>query len=125
MEDKVAVIELGGKQHLVKEGSKLVVNSLDSKEGDILELPNLLAGNTIKAKVIAHQLGKKVSGLKFKAKTRYLRRYGHRQHQTIVEVLGVNETKKPTAAATKPAKKAPAKTKAAAKTKTVKKVKNG
>ena len=49
----------------------------------------LLGGPTVQAKVLAPQLGKKVNGLKFKAKTRYFKRYGHRQSQTSVEIVSI------------------------------------
>ena len=112
MESTVAIISLGGKQHLVSQGATVVVNKLDSKEGEVLDLPDMLSNRTVQAKVVSHQLGKKVNGLKFKAKTRYFKRYGHRQSQTSVEVVSIGaasqkatETAKPTVKKTTPAKK--------------------
>ncbi|MEK7534943.1 MAG: 50S ribosomal protein L21 [Patescibacteria group bacterium] len=113
MESTVAIVSLGGKQHLVTQGATVVVNKLDSKEGEILDLPDMLSNRTVQAKVVSHQLGKKVNGLKFKAKTRYFKRYGHRQSETTVEVVSIGassqkaaiETAKPAVKKTVPAKK--------------------
>lgn len=93
METTVAIVSLGGKQHLVKQGDQLIVNRLLAKEGTVLDLPDILNNRVVQARVLSHHLGKKVNGLKFKAKTRYFKRYGHRQTQTAVEVLSISEIK--------------------------------
>lgn len=105
MESTVAIVSLGGKQHLVSQGAKVVVNKLDSAEGAILKLPDMLSDRTVEAKVVSHQLGKKINGLKFKAKTRYFKRYGHRQNETTIEVVSLDSAvQKPKAeSAAKPA----------------------
>jgi large subunit ribosomal protein L21 len=96
MESTIAIVSLGGKQHLVSQGATVVVNKLDAVEGEILDLPDMLANRTVQAKVLSHQLGKKINGLKFKAKTRYFKRYGHRQRETTVEVISLdNPVQKP------------------------------
>jgi len=121
MERKIAIIELGGKQHLVREGVKVVVNKLTEEVDKILKLVNILNQEPVEVKVLTHQLGPKINGLKFKAKTRYYKRYGHRQQQTVVEVLTIGgktsvETKKVVNSKPKAvSKKAPAKSKAAPK----------
>jgi large subunit ribosomal protein L21 len=113
MESTVAIISLGGKQHLVSQGATVVVNKLDSKEGETFKLPDMLSNRSVQVKVVSHQLGKKVNGLKFKAKTRYFKRYGHRQSETTVEVVSIGavtqkaaETVKPTVKKAAIAKKA-------------------
>lgn len=101
MESTIAIVSLGGKQHLVSQGAKVVVNKLDSAEGEILNLPDMLSDRTVQVKVISHQQGKKINGLKFKAKTRYFKRYGHRQQETTVEVISLDATvQKPKATST-------------------------
>ena len=89
MESMIAIIDLGGKQHLVSQGARVVVNRLATPEGDILKLPDLLSDRIVQTKVVSHTLGKKVNGLKFKAKTRSFKRYGHRQQETLVEVVSI------------------------------------
>ncbi|OGD63926.1 hypothetical protein A3A71_01965 [Candidatus Berkelbacteria bacterium RIFCSPLOWO2_01_FULL_50_28] len=85
--DNWTIIELGGKQHLVRPGSRVSVNRLDRAEGDLFELPNMLDGSPVAVKVLSHEKGEKIRGLKFKNKVHYLRHYGHRQQLSIVEVL--------------------------------------
>ena len=80
------IIEFGGKQHLAVPGSRIIVNQSDSKEGDTVTAKDLLSGKNINMKVIKSFKGDKIRGLKFKSKSRYTRRYGHRQHLMILEV---------------------------------------
>lgn len=126
MERKIAIIELGGKQHLVSEGTKVVVNKLTDEVGAKLKLTNILNNEPVEVSVISHQKGEKINGLKFKAKARYFKRYGHRQLLTTVEVGSVGgvvkaEPKIKEEAAKTPVKKTSVKPKVAAKTKSVKK----
>ncbi|HLB32338.1 MAG TPA: 50S ribosomal protein L21 [Patescibacteria group bacterium] len=85
----VYVVATGGKQYVVGVGQNIKVEKIDSKVGDIIELDDLLhAGNKVKAKVLATAPGKKINILKFKPKTRYMKRLGHRQIMTTLEILG-------------------------------------
>jgi large subunit ribosomal protein L21 len=84
---KVAVVEMGGKQHLVFSGTQLTVEKLANKEGETIKTKDLLGGSELSFKIISHKLGKKVNGLKFKNKIRYLKRYGHRQQLTVIEAV--------------------------------------
>lgn len=84
-----AVVELGGKQHLVVAGSRVIVNAVDVKVGDSLKLESMLDKTPVTLKVTEHRRGEKINGLKFKNKVRYLKRYGHRQQQTVLEVASV------------------------------------
>ncbi len=116
MDKVVAIVELGGHQHLVSEGASIVVNKIAQKEGETFNVPNLLNDQSVSLKVKNHQRGPKISGLKFKAKTRYFKRYGHRQEQTVVEVLAIKTkiTEKPTVSVEKVAPKRPVAKKATA-----------
>ncbi len=96
-----AVIETGGKQIRVTPGSAFNAELLAAAPGETVELSRVLAisddsGVTFGtpaiagAKVIATALGnvrsKKVIVFKYKAKTRYRRKKGHRQDYTRLEV---------------------------------------
>jgi len=116
---KPAVISLGGKQHLVYQGAKVVVNRIETEVDAQITLTDLLNEVPVVLKVVEHSLGDKIDGLKFHSKSNYLKRYGHRQTQTVLEVISVDEPVKPVKKAETP--KAEAKPKAAAKPKTVKK----
>ena len=115
-----AVVESGGKQYKVEEGTSLLVDRLDAKEGDkialravmfrddqIIAAPKELEKVKVEAKVAEHLRGPKIKVFKYKAKKGYRRRAGHRSELTKLEVtslkVGKTAAKKP--AAEKPAAK--------------------
>ncbi|MEZ5077768.1 MAG: 50S ribosomal protein L21 [Solirubrobacterales bacterium] len=106
-----AVVESGGKQYKVEEGTSLLVDRLDAKEGDKVSLravmfrdetvvasPQELKKVKVEAKVAEHLRGPKIKVFKYKAKKGYRRRAGHRSELTKLEVtslkLGKAATKK-------------------------------
>ncbi len=106
-----AVIETGGKQYRVQPGDTVLVERLDVPVGSQVELDRVLlvvpdsgppvvgrplvAGARVRARVIAQEKGRKIIVFKFKAKTRYRRKQGHRQRYTrlAVEEIQVSEVK--------------------------------
>ena len=100
-----AVIQTGGKQYRVSEGQKLKVEKLDAAEGDSIELDKVLmvvdgenvnlgkpfvTGGKVTAKVTAIGRGKKVTIIKFKRRKHHMKRQGHRQWFTELEITGIN-----------------------------------
>ncbi|HVM90419.1 MAG TPA: 50S ribosomal protein L21 [Verrucomicrobiae bacterium] len=98
----IAVIKTGGKQYLVKEGDVIKIEKLDAKPGDTVQFDVLLTaeGDTLNvgtplvsgkasAEVVAHGRDKKIEVVKYKAKSRYTRRTGHRQLFTKVKITKV------------------------------------
>jgi len=94
-----AVVESGGKQYKVEEGTSLLVDRLDLKEGDKVHLrpvmfrdDEVLANGEdlekvkVEATVAEHVRGKKIKVFKYKAKKGYRRRAGHRSELTKLEV---------------------------------------
>ena len=95
-----AIIKTGGKQYNVEEGKVITIEKLDVSEGDKVTFDEvlLLSGDTVKigqpivegAKVIAQVLAqgkeKKIRIFKYKAKSNYRRRQGHRQPFTKVQI---------------------------------------
>src|SRR5215469_14859336 len=114
-----AVIESGGKQYKVEEGTSLFVDRLDAKDGDKISLRPVLfrdgdvivgkdlAKVKVEAKVAGHLRGKKIKVFKYKAKKGYRKRAGHRSELTRLEVTSLKGGSK--AKAKKEADKAPAK----------------
>jgi len=113
-----AVVESGGKQYKVEQGTYLLVDRLDVKEGDkvalrpvmfrddsVLAAPKELEKVKVEAKVAEHLRGPKIKVFKYKAKKGYRRRAGHRSELTKLEVTEVKLLK---SAAKKPAEKKPA-----------------
>ncbi len=99
-----AVIQTGGKQYRVSEGLKLKVEKLDAAEGDSIELDKVLMvangddvkvgtpyvdGGKVTATVTAHGRGKKVKIIKFKRRKHHMKRQGHRQAYTELEITNI------------------------------------
>lgn len=84
----VYVIAAGGKQYVVYVGKIIKIEKTSHKPGDIMEFDDLLgSGQKVNAKVLSVAKGKKTSILKFKAKTRYMKRLGHRQIHSTIEII--------------------------------------
>ena len=100
-----AVIQTGGKQYRVSEGDTLKVEKLTADEGATVEIDKVLMiadgenvqvgkpyleGGKVTATVKAQGRGKKVKIIKFKRRKQYLKRQGHRQSYTELEVTGIS-----------------------------------
>ncbi len=99
-----AIIKTGGKQYCAEVGKKLSVEKLDAEVGAEVTFDQVLfvggdnvqvgqptvANATVTAKVLEQGKGAKIRIFKYKAKSNYRRRQGHRQPFTKVEVTGIN-----------------------------------
>lgn len=94
--ETLAVLALGGSQHLIREGTELTVHLLPVKEGvktkakvTVIE-PSIKEG-TATYKVMEHLKGPKVVVMKFKAKSRYRKKMGFRSSlsKIVVEKIEV------------------------------------
>ncbi len=110
-----AVIKTGGKQYRVREGDTLRVEKLVAETGAKVQFDQVLmvgegdqvtigapflAGSQVSATVIAQGRADKIKIVKFKRRKNYLRRNGHRQAFTEVEITKIGGVTK--AAAAKP-----------------------
>jgi len=98
-----AVVRAGGRQEKVQVGTIVVLDRQSAKVGDKIELPAVLfvdgdavttdADKLAKVKVTAEVLGEergpKIIIQKFKNKTGYKKRQGHRQDLTRVKITGI------------------------------------
>jgi large subunit ribosomal protein L21 len=100
-----AIVQTGGKQYHVQAGDTIRVESVPGDVGDVVELKDVLilskdgqvtlGSPTVSgAKVVAEVVGKgkdeKVVIFKYKAKTRYRRKRGHRQPYTDLKVSSIS-----------------------------------
>jgi large subunit ribosomal protein L21 len=102
-----AIVKTGGKQYKVAEGDVIEVEKLVASPGDAVSLSALLvvdgtdlvtdaaklAKVAVTAEVVAHTKGPKIRIHKFKNKTGYHKRQGHRQPLTQVKVTGISTGK--------------------------------
>jgi large subunit ribosomal protein L21 len=108
-----AIITVGGKQHRVREGERLLVERLKLDEGKTFSPRVLLVGGdgktdlspstTVTARVVGHQLGKKVRIGKLKRRTGYRRHNGYRSRLTQIEIEAIGTGSKKAAPASKKA----------------------
>ena len=99
-----AVVRAGGRQEKVEVGTIVVLDRQAAKIGDNIELPAVLlvdgdsvttdadklAAVTVTAEVLGEERGPKIVIQKFKNKTGYKRRQGHRQKYTQVKVTDIS-----------------------------------
>jgi large subunit ribosomal protein L21 len=121
-----AIISLGGKQYRVSEGERLLVDRLREDEGATVEprvllvggngAPDLAPSTTVTARVVGHELGKKIRIGKYRRRTGYKKHTGHRSKLTRIEIESIGAAKraskpkaeeKPAAKAEKPAATGP------------------
>ena len=98
-----AIVKTGGKQYKVAEGDVITVEKLDAVPGAEVALPAVLlvdgddvtsdaaalAKVSVTGTVVEQTKGPKIRIHKFKNKTGYHKRQGHRQKLTRVEVTGI------------------------------------
>lgn len=99
-----AIIKTGGKQYRVRTGDVLDVEKLPLAVGSVTEFDQVLAvsdngevnfgtplvaGARVVAEVQSQYKDRKVIVFKYKAKTRYRRKRGHRQNYTRIQVQDI------------------------------------
>lgn len=98
-----AIVKAGGRQEKVAVGDVVVVDRLAAGAGATVELPALLlvdgekvtsdasalAKVKVTAEVVRDEKGPKIDILRYKNKTGYRRRQGHRQALTRLKVTGI------------------------------------
>ncbi|MGY0635061.1 50S ribosomal protein L21 [Luteimonas sp. A478] len=99
-----AVMVTGGKQYRVAQGETLRVEKLEVEEGNEITFDNILMlgdsdgikvgdvlnGATVTAKVVSHGRGEKIRIIKFRRRKHSMKRKGHRQYYTEIEITGIS-----------------------------------
>ena len=99
-----AVIETGGKQYKVSEGTVLFIEKIEAEADETVKFDNVLAvsddngfkvgapyveGASVEAKVVKQGKGKKIYVLKYQPKKNEKKKMGHRQLYTKVEITKI------------------------------------
>ena len=94
---KIAIIQFAGKQYQVAEGDVIAVDRQVDETGASITIPSVLlviegektivgqptvAKASVKAEVVAHELGDKIRVSTYKAKSRYHKTKGYRHQLT-------------------------------------------
>ena len=98
-----AIIATGGKQYKVSEGDTIKVEKLGAEAGDTVKFDEVLAiggdkllvgddvkSATVSATVVENGKGKKVIVYRYKRKSGYHKKNGHRQAYTKVKIDKIN-----------------------------------
>ncbi|MDL2252564.1 50S ribosomal protein L21 [Ruminococcaceae bacterium OttesenSCG-928-I18] len=100
-----AIIESGGKQYRVEEGDVLFLEKLPANEDDVVVFEDVLAvgdsgkvtvgtplvsGAKVTGQVLKNGRGKKLNIITYKPKKGSVRRIGHRQPYTKVEITEIS-----------------------------------
>lgn len=99
-----AVFKTGGKQYRATTGDTLKVEKIEAEKGTTVELNQvlmvgegedvkvgtpLLAGGKVTALVVDHGRHDKIKIIKFKRRKHHMKRAGHRQYFTQIEITGI------------------------------------
>lgn len=101
-----AIIKTGGKQYKVEKGTKIKIEKINGKEGSVVTFNDVLLTSEsdgskmkigqpkvtsakVEAKIIQQMRDKKVEVIKYKPKTRYKRKKGHRQQLSEIEITKI------------------------------------
>jgi len=99
-----AIVETGGKQYRVEQGTKVKVESLDVEKGSDITLDRVLlvaneadvkvgqptvAGAKVVAQVLVHDRAKKIIVFKKRSKKTYKKTQGHRQNYTELLIKNI------------------------------------
>lgn len=102
-----AVIETGGKQYRVSQGNTITIETLPGNHtvGDKIVFDNVLmiddgsssnigtptlAGKKVEAELVEQGRSKKINVIKFKSKSRYFKKRGHRQPYMKVAITKIS-----------------------------------
>lgn len=98
-----AIVKTGGKQYKVAEGDLVKVEKIEGEPGSSVALTpvllvdganvtsdaDALAKVSVSAEIVDQVKGPKIKILKYKNKTGYKKRQGHRQNLTVLKITGI------------------------------------
>lgn len=99
-----AIVETGGKQYRMEKGARLKLERLPIEVGETVTFDKVLLLNKdsvvnvgapnlpevkVVGKVLAEGRNRKINIIKFKRRKHHLKRQGHRQYHTVVEIMDI------------------------------------
>ena len=99
-----AIVHTGGKQYRVRSGDVIRVETIPGDEGDLVELTDVrmlsaggevtvgtpsVEGATVTARIVGAGRDRKITVFRYKPKTRYRRKNGHRQPFTDLRITSI------------------------------------
>ena len=100
----VAIIESGSKQYLVSPKTKVQIEKVAGEVGETIKIDKVLlktdgknlevgkpyiSGAMVEATVLKQARSKKILVFKYKSKSKYRRKQGHRQNYTEIEITKI------------------------------------
>ncbi|MDD9994856.1 MAG: 50S ribosomal protein L21 [Dehalococcoidia bacterium] len=100
-----AIVQTGGKQYRVKAGDVIRVETIPGDEGDFVDLEDVrmlsMGGDVtvgapsvtdakVTAQIVGAGRGEKITVFRYKPKTRYRRKNGHRQPYTDLRITSIS-----------------------------------
>jgi large subunit ribosomal protein L21 len=99
-----AIFKAGGKQFRASEGDRVRIPTIEGAAGDKITFSEVLAvggdnpqfgmptvkGAKVEAQILQQGLDKKLVVFKFRRRKRYMRKAGHRQSFTEVQIIGIS-----------------------------------
>jgi len=100
-----AVIQTGGKQYRVEEGTYLKIEKLELGTGDNIEFDKVLMiqtddtvkiglpfieGSKVTATVLSQGRHDKIKIIKFRRRKHHMKQMGHRQYYTEIQITGIS-----------------------------------
>lgn len=101
---KIAVIQTGGKQYVVESGMVLSIEKVPASKDGKIEFDKVLliddgssvtlgapsvAGAKVSAEIVGEGRAKKVTVIRYRQKSRYFKKRGHRQPFTKVKITAL------------------------------------
>ncbi len=97
----IAIIETGGKQYLISKGDTIQIEKIEGEQDGVIKFDKVLFvsdgkkhtvgkpyidGAIVEAKITKQGRSKKIVILKYKAKSKYRKKQGHRQSYTEIQI---------------------------------------
>ncbi len=100
----LAVIEIGGRQYRVSPNQTFYAELTDGEVGSEIQISNILmvkngsdikigtpyVSGSVRAKILAEVKGPKIEGFRYRKKTNYHRRWGHRQRYHKLQITAIS-----------------------------------